>query len=313
MSEQYTGSPDIRAFPEILLEIEDAGEFSEEFIVAVTEGMWFALGEIDIKQPAGYKLDFHSSPHTYEVASRTMSILMLMIRIDPDSVSYRDVLLGGFAAAFHDIEQETYIEEADDGSLVRRSITPDNEAASAHRAIEWMNTYNQKSNKIIFTKKDMDQVEDAIIRTAPIWVPEVGAVHQDTHGADSVALALCLADITSCGMDVEGFIEDGNRLFREQNPGLIKRARGIGAFSVARAAEKAVVWTSGQKQFVQGRMHLARQEIASSGVPQPIKMRLYGAINKFDDTLKAVDSLLQIRKEMSFSDLIRSLGYETED
>ena len=294
---------------------------SKKFSLYIEEGKKEALEEIKEKfeNPTEEKenLDFHNTRHTKDVIRRTKEILTKMREAEPPFISEEDIQLGKLAAAFHDTVQnwqENPVKEGRFSKTMRKRDTGENEKASAEMAKDFMEETNEKEKEEIFTDTDKEQLEQAIMATAPGWDPENKTVIQPNLKKESsyVSRALALADIGAAGMEgPEKFLEEGDALFREENIDLkdiAKNPAGLSADEKKYHQKRMVSWSYQQILFAQGRKALFRQE--TRDLPENMQKKLTSEIfTKFDKTIKGVVEKLRERKELSLEELLENFGY----
>ncbi len=262
-------------------------------------------------------LDFHNTRHTEGVIRRTEAILNAIRNVDTQVVSEKDILLGGLAAAWHDTVQKYHVEEVSDGSntkKIRRRHTIENEHASAEEAIVHMaEICKKRGTPSLFTEDDEAVIREAIDVTIPGFDLERKTVIQPHLKPEShvVTRAVALADIGTSGMeDLDAFLQDGDAVFREENIDIREVLKNKEMISDAQKEffrQRMIAWNEGQKKFVEGRKALLDTEL--KGLSDVTKAAVQQLFKRFDENIEGMKEKITQRKDMSFEELTKDMGY----
>lgn len=259
-------------------------------------------------------LDFHNTRHTKDVMRRIDLILQAIRRANSELVSARDIEIGRVAAAFHDVVQD-WEELPDEKSqkTTRRRFVGANEQKSADEAIAFIEAFEKEQNQAIFSEQEKEIIKEAIGVTVPGFNPGKNTVVQPNlkESSSLVARALALADIGCAGMDGKGqFLYEGDALFREENLD-IKKALADGEELSEEKKEafrkRMLGWTGFQFKFAQGRKDLFESEIAA--LPEEARESVRLLFSHFDESIDGAKELFEKRKNMSFEELAKDMGY----
>lgn len=295
------------------------------FKLAIAGGITEALSVIDKSFESTpvveNQLAFHRRPHTQGVISRTGTILRAIQRsnLKTNLVTDHDVALGEFAAAWHDTVQNWQPNMiADDQGNHRRKrkrALGDNERESSDLA----EAYMQASNKqvcVVFSRRDIQVVKDAIMLTVPNFDIVLGTVTQPNfarYKGNLVAQAVALADLGGGGM--EGFLTarwTSDALFVEDNLDFAAYRRMYEKTQEDRRLtdlkdpqreqryhDEMVAWLESEVQFNSGRQRQLQHEIASMDprTQQPVRE----LFTKYDEIITGIQTLISQRRSMDFS------------
>jgi hypothetical protein len=293
--------------------------FNESCTRGITEALTGIDRDFVLTPNIENQLAFHNDTHTNGVILRTERILKAVQQVDRDAtrplVTDRDIVLGKFAAAWHDVVQNwehPVVDGVED--VTKRQKSKGNERASADRAIAFMKAENKQAGEEIYTIDDMETVEDAIMLTMPHFDADLGVVTQPDL-ADfkyhPVVQAVALADLGAAGMDgFEAFKWNADALFVEENMDIAAFLRGEGGVGQEEEFKARVLnWMSVESKFILGRQRQSWQEINS------LQEKAQGPVRKlfstYDDNFNSLVTLTAKRREMSpvelFDDIKSSL------
>lgn len=262
------------------------------------------------------KLPFHNREHTEGVIRRTSLILSALKEADPLLVNEQDIILGRFAAAFHDLIQKwekNSLQEKEFVKITRRRFSTDNERASADEAIKFMEEINRENDEEIFSENNKRVVREAIEVTIPGFDPSLQTVIQPNlkENTSLIARAVALADIGAAGMEgPEAFLPEGDALFREENLDILKalkNPRNISEKEKEYYQKRMLNWSKSQESFVQGRKTRLAEEL--QGIPEKGKEIIASLFNEFDDSVREINEKNKERENMSFEELAVNMGY----
>lgn len=253
-------------------------------------------------------LDYHNRLHTLRVKRRVIHILETIRVADSSLVTDRDLVLGQIGAVFHDAIQ---IWEEKDGR--RKRATGRNEEESAYLATIFMDKINGDYINV-FTQEDKDVVKEAIRTTVPGF--SNGTVIQPLLNERShiATKAIALSDVDGCLMDGSRiFLGEGDALFREENLDVMRAFidgfKNLSSEQIKNFRERMLGWTESQIKFVQGRQSWLEEDLA--GIPEPAKGKVKAIFDKGDESIKELERTIEIRKKLSFKDIVVSFGYGT--
>lgn len=292
------------------------------FELVINTGIENALSAVE--KQYGH-LPFHNREHTEAVMRRTERILRVIKEHNPPLVTDRDILLGKFAAAFHDryqISIPVSSVDKDTGltKVMRSRAIQGNEGVSAYDAIQFMDRVNEMQQPDMFSGDDMKLIGEALQGTTPGFNPDKKTVVQPLieKGSSLITYALALADLGDAGMDgPDAFVNAGVNLFREENLDVeeaIKNATdkenpvALTDQQKEFFKKRMLAWSGFQPSFAQGRNELFEQEIAV--FPDETKAILRQEFSKFGESMAAAQKKHGDREKMSFEDLARDFGYK---
>ena len=256
---------------------------------------------------------YHNIEHTKKVMERVSDILREIRDAVPDAVSERDIGLGTIAASEHDVYQLYRPTDKEDGSQFRQRFTGDNEAVSAYDAIQQMQQMNEQYDEEIFSRKDMERISEAINATTPGFDPDAGTVVQPqlSEESDVITRALALADIGGAGIEGKAFLEEGDRLFREENLDIDKAIHSeeqLSADQKEAMRQRMLAWSKNQIPFIKGRQAHLDNEL--EGLPPRAQDALRDNIfTGFNEAIEAAQQSYERRQDMSFEELAKDMGY----
>ncbi len=275
-----------------------------ETVISTTNGIVNnALSEIsDFHKDKAY----HSIDHTQMIMRRATKFLEIVRDVEPELVTERDFDLVLIAGAYHDIYQDY---DVIDGRRVRKA--PYNEEESAHRAAAEMAIATGWDGSPAYSDDEIASVMTAIHHTVPAWDVENRTVYQPELNAESSILsrAIAYADIGTAAIDgPDQAIRDADRLFLEDNVDLVEKIASGTASEEDKAVIKAklVGWTQIQEGFITGRRN--RLDLELEGLSDELKIALKDRLFvHYEESIIALQTLLEERKEMEFEELIMSL------
>ena len=291
------------------------------FEEAIKDGITAALANISQRfEHAENPLDnlaFHNTQHTKSVIERTKKILEAM------GVNKGLVMLGEFIAAHHDTVQDYSVSEKD-GKKMRARFIEKNEEASIEEAVVYM-----RANPSVFDEEDIEIVREAIQATIPRYDVEKKTIKQPhllesveaammrqrlmTDKSELVTRAIALADLGTAGMDdSESFVHDGNAIFQEENIDITEALQHPKSLSNAQKEsfqKRMLDWTANQIFFAKGREALFDKEL--EGLPEKMERNVRALFTEFGSNIQRAQAKADIRKTMSFEDLVRDFGYKT--
>lgn len=265
---------------------------------------------------------YHRKKHTWHtkkprgVVQRTEAILAAIQEVDPHLVSKRHIALGRYSAAHHDTVQEYQVYVVEDSPLpcvVRELQTGKNEMASAAHAVASLEYINKKTGQRIFSRGEMEMVEEAILVTIPEISKEWGTVIQpnlrESNGV--IARAVALADLGMAGMEgAQAFLEDGNTLFREFNLDMIGIGKRFQRFPIATQEfyrDRMLAWSRFQIPFAKGRKKYLEHEL--DGLPPLAQEAVRSLFTTFDESIEVAEGQYALRQGLPFRELLRDVGY----
>jgi len=266
------------------------------------------------------QLPFHNAAHTEGVVNRTEQILRAVREATPDELSERDIALGKLIASFHDTVQnweENPITESDGRhtKIMRKRFVEDNERASADELVAYMKKVNRDNpTGDVFTTEDMALAKQGIDATVPEFSLERLTVLQPKFDTESptIAIAVAMADLGVAGMEGPGpFAAEGDTLFREENLDILDAMQDPTTLTDEQKEyfrSRMLGWSAFQPTFVKGRKGLLEEDLA--GIPEQAQGTVHALFDKFDETIRVATEIAEQRKEMSFEELARDMGYE---
>jgi hypothetical protein len=300
----------------------------DDFSYHIDKGIQWALARIKMNfehsPNAHFHLPYHDSKHTQFVIDKVGLILSSIRNVDPKLVTQRDIEIGKFAAAFHDVFirwEKKVVPDGEHTKVLRKRLIPDsieNEKASAEIAIKYMDIVNEVQDFEIFNSDDKEIVRESIEResieiTIPSYDPVTKTVKQPRLTLDSsiVARSVAMADIGAAGMDVNVYTDGGDRLFREENIDIYD-AINLNPSEVSGDKEeyyrnRMIYWSEFQIGFAQGRKVLSHAELMQ--LPSKTKDKIIKLFENFDNSIHVSQKMFEKRGKMSFSDLIADMGY----
>jgi hypothetical protein len=294
-----------------------------EFNYHIDKGIQWALARIRMNfehsPNARFHLPYHDSTHTQFVIDKVDLILNTVRNVDSTMVSKRDIEIGRFAAAFHDVFirwEKKVVREGKFNKILRKRLLPDsieNEKASAEIAIKYMDIVNDVHRLTVFTDDDKALVREAIEITVPSYDPETATVIQPRLNKDSsiVARAVALADIGAAGIDVKVYTDGGDRLFREENIDIYEAIKltpsEVPEDLLEYYRNRMLNWSAFQISFAQGRKIKSHAEL--SEMPNKAKDRLVKLFENFDNSIKVSQKMYDKRGKMGFGDIVTDMGY----
>lgn len=295
----------------------------EQFINVITFGVESALSTIDRNygpdaQPEN-QLVYHTRYHTEQVMARTVAILQAIHQIDGNLVSQRDILLGKFAAAWHDVIQLSTMEKVEGHVQKRERAIGESEKRSADLAEKYMRDANAQVGNI-FTQHDMQVVREAILLTIPTFErdtvthPEFGKYENNL-----IAQALTLADLGGPGM--EGFATakwESDALFVELNPDFAVYKKAYNSDHERRFAStqetevekeftrRMIIWLKSQVVFNHSQYEIVKEEIAT--MKPHIQAAVLQLFSNYPDVFEGMNKFLALRKQINFFDWLDELN-----
>lgn len=284
---------------------------SRRFVSAIYAGVYQGLEKVTDRFE---QWPYHRPHHTRAVIERTSAILTTIRQADTAAVSERDVLLGQLAAAFHDTVQNFTLLGTPDGRMMMKRAVGDNENASAQEAETFMRSANVAADDKIFTEDDIRTVREAILGTVPGWSQELKTVVQPNVTSDSstVARAVALADLGASGMDPATAVEEGDRVFMEENYDMLQALYGSEPISDEQKEffrTRMVTWATQQIEFITGRKNLFESQI--QGFSPAIQERLRSLFSGFNQSIALQRRTAESRTQMTFEQIAADMGYPT--
>jgi len=282
--------------------------FKEPAIPATLNLVVSALKEIQIIHE---DKPYHRLSHTQTVMSRATKFLDIVASVRPDLVMERDYDLVLIAGACHDINQDYDIL---DGRRVRKA--PHNEFASADKAAKAMHSALAPDGAGLYSDEEIDQVVTAIHHTIPAWDVANATVYQPNLNTESslVSRAIAYADINAAAVDGPNqAILDADNLFLEDNITLAVQINSGTVPDNERDVVRAKIlgWIDLQGGFISGRKSRLDTELA--GLPDEVKQALKAHFFiQLDESITAMQILLEQRTAMDYEDLIDSLTHKTK-
>lgn len=212
-------------------------------------------------------LEYHNTEHVANVIRRALQVVNTIQDSVPGLVEINDKNITVFAAAFHDVVQNSKIV---DGKRIR---SPQNEELSSQRAL----SVALKTG--IFSKSDEYKIKEAIMATFVNFDSSKKTVFQPNIGLGSSipALAVALADINAAGFDGPRiYKKEGDLLFKENYPG--------GGVSYRD-------WLEVQLNFAIGRKELFQKEL--DFFPPRARTAVAKLFTKFDESIKDTENRLR--------------------
>lgn len=269
-------------------------------------GVNFALAEIEAKyqdpsNPKDY-LSYHNTGHTLAVIERVKKIFSALKSFgNYDEILSADERIAIYAAGFHDIVQNSNII---DGK--RKADSPQNELRSVDKAL------NISLRLGIFSPPEEAKIKEAILTTVPSFDPETRTVFQAalSNNSSLPALVLAISDVNSAGIDGPSvFIEEGNRLFLENNYDLFQLAIGGYEFTNKELnifKDRLLSWSRVQVDFAKGRKLLFQKELLLFPEwSQPAIARIF---NKFDVSISSATQNLYRRQNSEPKDILNEIA-----
>lgn len=295
------------------------GEFREAVEICGREVLTLIHERYEANPNPEWNFQYHNCEHAKIVAGRVEQILRIIQENSPQGfVTEKDILLGRLIALSHDriINWEAATTEEQEFSKVtmRRAIGQ-NEEDSAQELINSMRAANYLSGRQIFFEKDEEIAREAILATIPAFDANLLTVVQPNLKPDAspVAIALALSDIGSAGLDPVQFIKEGDALFREENLDVLRALTGgesIAEHKKAYFAARMKAWTGFQKVFARGRSLKLNDDLGN--LPEKAKEALRELFNKFPESERLVDELINRRSQMTFKELVEDMGYKND-
>lgn len=292
---------------------------SEEFIKYVGDGISHAnrsLSERFDSPPEVYnRLYYHNSQHSKEVMEKTSEILQF-IGESIGQISEQHALLAKFAAAFHDLNQDWEPEQSFNRGLTiakRTHKAGEIEDKSFLEANQFMIDSNTITGRDLFTGNDRFLVRECILATVPAFDLALGTVIQPNISPTSsiAAQAVALADLGVAGIDGPHlFLRDTDALFLEENIDFLEALLDPNILNPTKKEfyrERILDWTARQIRFTAGRQ--ARLQIELANLPEIARPKIASIFDKFDQTLETMDSILSIRKSMSYEEIVNHAGF----
>ncbi|MEK7390800.1 MAG: hypothetical protein AAB635_01540 [Patescibacteria group bacterium] len=164
-----------------------------------------------------------------------------------------------------------------------------------------------------FTNEEYELVNSAILVTVPSWNTEYGTVVQAalTPESHSVIRAVALADIGSPGMEPDGFGNDGDALFIEQEIDIaeaIRKAKSsddISPDNQKRYLTRYRSWLNSQHGYAKGRQTLFETELGN--LNDRAKERVRQLFSRFAEAISTAESNAKTDEEYSFKQMARRL------
>lgn len=278
------------------------------------------------------QLAYHDVRHTVGVIRRTVAILHAI------GVNDKTMMNGIVVASFHDTVQHMALNETTeefDGKEFTRTTRgrPEigrSEKDSAKEAIAFMDAVNLATRKTLgqefFTEEDKDMASEAMIATIPDFSPKTegdpksGTVYQSKLTPESLVetRALALADIGAPGMEKpELFVTEGDRVFREAEVSIadaLHHPEHLDDEYREYFRSKMLQWIENQITFAQGRK--ARLEDELKGLSEEVKKGeksekelVRELFPNFDESIMHAKNILKKRRDMSFEDIAKDMGY----
>lgn len=270
-------------------------------------------------------LEYHTTKHTETVVQRYNQIVSAIRRMSTMPIDEREVQIGELAAGWHDTVRsggEVVIDEPEDSpfagmsKLVLKDTTGANEEESEDLLVSFMDEVNKKFPET-FTEQDKEISRTHIAVTIPDFDPINKTVFQpNLNETSSVPMrAIALADIGVAGMGTpEEFIEEGDAVFREEN---IDIAEAFASFANKGYIDERTqeyfayrmrMWSANQEKFAEGRKNRLDEEL--EGLEPAIVHGLKNEVfTNFDASIAAAQKHAKERREMSFFELARDMGY----
>lgn len=270
-----------------------------------------------------YIYQYHDRGYSRSVVSEMRKILRLIMNYRPNLVTKRDIIFAGPVAGHHDVWIDFELERTVEGDfekvMMKRCIGP-NEDRSIKELCNSMSRKNAEQGIEVFLPEDF-----AKAGTIQVTVPQF--VEADAYGYPTViqpylsrehlpvqlrafAFALGGADLSKAALDPEGYIEDGNKLFREENIDIFWALTNKEPLSDAQKAyfkQRILTATNFSIGFPLGRR--ARFEEDLEVLPDSLRGPMKGYFRHFEDSSQLAEQVYGRRKEMVFLELLENLGY----
>jgi len=206
-----------------MLEDKLGNTILENIHEAVDFAVSWAVNEIDSKYNSKNLFFYHNQSHTKQVLERVNSMSRSLASVHTNLFFEHNFFLVKLAAAFHDIN---FITEIEDDKIIKIGVK--SEESSAIMAEEFMLEINDYffANRFLqlFSQKDIDTVKTAILATQPgitlnnLYKPNI------TSDSSIESILMVLADLGSAGTDSQRYLLEGDMLWLEGNT---KLAKGI--------------------------------------------------------------------------------------
>lgn len=260
-------------------------------------------------------LPFHNRMHTEDVTGLVSKLVRSITCVVPGSISPKEEALIKFAALYHDLVQEWEVEKCQVGNVevVKRiRLRGSNEKKSALALQDLLTKLHNESGNKLFTKSDFDSVMESILITVPGFSVELNTVIQPnfTNNSSLPARLLGLADLGRPGSLPERFIDEGYRLFREDNLDMITIAdwyKSIPSADREVYRERMITWGEFQVNFVAMRMRFLNDEIA--GLPPLVQRAIREVLCRYEDALALAKGELGRAAKAGFEELLEQFGY----
>lgn len=253
--------------------------------------------------PESDRLAYHNRVHTLDVIRRAGTIANAL------GLPKRERALVHLAAAFHDVVQNSKRVTREDGAIVRKQHTGENEIKSAQEAVAWM----KEQTDVVFSDQECELVRTAILATTPTWNSEYGTVVQNTLTSQNnhVVRAVALADIGSVGMEPQNFGREGDALFIEQEIDItqaLENAGGVDDISLENQ-EKYLAryrsWLHSQSSFATGRQTLFENELGD--ITDEAKNNLRQLFAHFDEGITIAQENAEAADAYNFTQMVHRL------
>jgi len=291
----------------------------EKFDEYIQRGIERALSRIQEKYEDSpdpkENLPYHNKEHTeQDVIPGTELILRAIHKVNPKLCTERDILLGKFGGAYHDLERDRDLKKDPRKKftvVTRQNRASRNEERSAAAAVLYMKSVNEKEGEEIFSNEDIKKVDESIMATKVAYDPEHNTVRSTnlTPKSPIIARALVLADLGDAGMrGPEKFLRSGDALFKETYPGLENifeqmRIPGEIPDEETKFYTSAIRdWSDGQVAFAKDRKKQTRRDL--EGFPKDVRSVVRALFPTFDESREAAQQRADKRKKMEFEDLI---------
>jgi len=282
---------------------------SPELAAIVDRGIAWALSVLrtrfeDDTHPEN-NLAYHNAGHTDWVIDHTTFLMKAM------GADERQLLIGRYAAACHDLVQRWEQNQTADGKVLRRRFAGNNEAASADEGIAWM----AENSRGVFTQADEVALRTALMATVPGWDPVNFTVLQPNlkPESDCITRSLALADLGAGGLDSVTYAKQGDQLFREENLDISRILATVDSYDEIPEEQSAVFrnrllgWSRTQPGFVSGRKN--RLEIELGDLPDDAKRVLHEMFDDFDESVVKTKAIVERREAMTFAEMAADTGY----
>ncbi len=239
---------------------------------------------------------FHNRRHTQRVIARADMLQQAICFAEADLMKPRHTHLVGIGAACHDLVQLYPGTNEQKGFECARHLLAMIELIALHSNIR---------------DPELQILEEAIMATVAVFDPELGTAIQPnlTPTSHPVARIIALADLGAAGMDGPTvFLEDGNRLFREMNPDIAAAYIGGSVEDLDRTTfcTRMISWSNGQPKFAAGRRD--RLDFELEGLPRAAAGAVRSLFREFDASIEAAERRAEVRRGMSFEELIADFG-----